>query len=55
MKVSTYNLQASNGRHVRKATMVTFADGFTVRFTERMTVAEAKRQAEAYRQRDGGK
>ncbi len=43
--VKTYNLQTANGRHIRKATMVTFEDGFEVKFMERMTNNEARRQA----------
>lgn len=47
--VSTYRLQASNGRHIRIATKVVFADGFTVRFIDRMPKGEAIRQAAAQR------
>lgn len=41
MKVTTYNLTASNGRHIRKATQVELADGTVVRFMEKLS----KRQA----------
>lgn len=43
--VSTYRLTASNGRHIRIATMVTLADGRVVRFMEKMSKREAIRQA----------
>jgi hypothetical protein len=44
--VTTYNLRAPNGRHIRMATQVTFPDGHVVRFTERIPgKAEAVRQA----------
>jgi hypothetical protein len=52
MKVTEYNLKASNGRHIRKATKVTFPDGYEVRFIERMPKGEAVKQAEAIRARD---
>lgn len=45
MKVETYNLTASNGRHIRKATKVTRPDGTEIRFTEKMSKREAIRQA----------
>jgi len=45
--VTTYQLVASNGRPIRKATKVTFADGREVRFTERLSKREAIRQATA--------
>jgi hypothetical protein len=35
--VFTYDLRTSNGRHIRTATGVRFADGHTIRFTERLT------------------
>lgn len=47
--VQTYRLQASNGRHIRIATKVVFADGFVVRFIERMPKGAAIRQAEEVR------
>jgi hypothetical protein len=43
--VTTYNLTASNGRHIRKATKVTFDNGQEVKFTEKMTKGEAIEQA----------
>jgi hypothetical protein len=45
--VESYNLQASNGRHIRTATRVRFADGRVVSFTEKMSKREALRQAVA--------
>jgi hypothetical protein len=45
-KVTDYELKASSGKHIRKATMVTFEDGTVIRFTEKMSKAEAIRQAE---------
>lgn len=50
--VSTYQLVASNGRPIRKATKVTFADGREVRFTERMSKREALRQAAVLAERE---
>jgi hypothetical protein len=50
-KVTDYNLKASNGKHIRKATMVTFEDGTVIRFTEKMSKAEAIRQAEIQKDR----
>ncbi len=44
--VNTYTLQTSTGRHIRKATEVIFEDGQSIRFTEKMSKAEAIRQAE---------
>lgn len=49
--VSTYNLQTKTGRHIRKATRVTFADGTVVNFMEKMSKGEAIKQAEARRNR----
>lgn len=49
--VSTYNLKASNGRHIRKATKVTFADGSVVGFMERLTKKQAIVQAREERAR----
>lgn len=43
--VTTYSLKASNGRHIRRATKVIFADGRTVEFTERLGVTAARTQA----------
>ena len=45
-RVSGYVLRSPNGRKIRAATMVTFADSTEVRFTERMGKREALRQAE---------
>jgi hypothetical protein len=42
---STYRLTAANGRHIRIATKVVFADGRVIRFIERMPKGEAIRQA----------
>lgn len=44
--VGTYQLVAGNGRPVRKATVVTFADGEEVRFIERLPKGKAIEQAE---------
>ena len=44
-KVQSYNLTASNGRHIRVATMVILADGTEIRFMEKLTKAEALRAA----------
>jgi len=44
MTVSTYSLKAANGRHIRKATMVTLADGSVVKFMDKMSNSEAIRQ-----------
>lgn len=52
MTVETYTLIASNGRKIRKATKVTFADGYCVRFTELIGKREAIRQAVIVRERD---
>ncbi len=51
MEASSYNLKASNGRHVRIATMVTFDDGRIIRFTERLSKREAIRQAKYQRRK----
>jgi hypothetical protein len=45
MKTETYNLKAANGRHIRQATKVILDDGTEIRFTEKMTQAEAEREA----------
>lgn len=42
--VTTYSLTASNGKHIRTATRVTYR-GQTVEFMERMSKREAIRQA----------
>jgi hypothetical protein len=44
MQVKDYRLTAPNGRHIRTATMIVLADGKEVRFTERMSKAQAIRQ-----------
>lgn len=44
IRVETYSLKARNGRHIRKATKVVFADGHEVAFTERLSRREALRQ-----------
>ena len=36
-RIENYNLNASNGRHIRTATKVIFKDGSEVRFTEKMS------------------
>jgi hypothetical protein len=43
--VTTYNLQTAAGRHIRKATKVTFKDGQVVRFTELLPARLAVPQA----------
>ena len=45
MKIKTYTLRASNGRKIRKATMVEFENGATYHFVEKLTKAQAERQA----------
>lgn len=47
--VGTYQLVAGNGRKIRKATVVTFADGEEVRFIDRLPKGRAIEQAEARR------
>jgi hypothetical protein len=47
-EVGTYQMVASNGRPVRKATKVTYPDGTVVRFTERMGKRDALAQAERH-------
>lgn len=44
MTITTYNLKAANGRHIRKATQVTLDDGRTIHFTERLSKKEAESQ-----------
>ena len=44
-EVATYKMFANNGRYIRTATKVTFSDGRTVEFMERMSKREAIRQA----------
>lgn len=43
--VTTYNMTASNGRHIRKATKVKFSDGRVVRFIDLMGKKQAIAQA----------
>lgn len=45
MRVETYNLKASNGNHIRKATKVIMDDGEVIEFMEKMSNKEARRQA----------
>jgi len=42
--VSTYELRAATGRHIRKATQVVI-NGYRIRFMEKMSVKEAVKQA----------
>ena len=42
--VSTYDLTAATGRHIRQATQVTFPDGRVIRFMEKMSRRDALRQ-----------
>ena len=51
MEAKTYNLTASNGRHIRKATMVVLDDGRVVRFMEKMTKRQALRSIEYHTER----
>ena len=44
MTIATYNLTASNGKHIRKATQVTLADGQVIRFMELLTKREVGQQ-----------
>jgi hypothetical protein len=48
--VETYQLTASNGRPIRQATKVTCPDGKVIHFLEKMSKAQAIRQAAAYHQ-----
>lgn len=43
MKVSTYQLVASNGKPIRKATQVELANGEIYRFLDRLTKKQALR------------
>ncbi len=54
--VGTYKLVAGNGRPIRQATVVTFADGEEVRFIEKLPKGKAIEQAEDRRalRREGG-
>jgi hypothetical protein len=44
--VESYKMTARNGRHIRFASMVTFADGRVIKFMELLSHREAIRQAE---------
>jgi hypothetical protein len=44
IRVETYTLTTSNGRHIRKATRVVFPSGHEVKFMEKMSKREALRQ-----------
>ena len=44
-KVQTYNLTANNGKHIRQATKVVFANGQEFAFTEKLSKKEALKQA----------
>ena len=50
--VSAYTLMTATGRRIRKATRVTFGDGYKVSFTERMPRYLAIPQAIEIRKRD---
>jgi hypothetical protein len=43
MTFETYNLKTASGRHIRQATKAILDDGTEIRFTEKMTNAEAVR------------
>jgi hypothetical protein len=43
--VESYILQASNGRRIRTATKVVFADGREIRFIEKMSKRQALKSA----------
>lgn len=43
--VETYQLRAANGRPIRQATKVTCPDGTVIRFTEKVSKAQAIEQA----------
>lgn len=45
MRVENYNLVATNGRHIRKATKVIYDDGKEIRFVEKVSKKEAIRNA----------
>lgn len=45
MKVETYNIKTQNGRHIRKATVVTRKDGKRIRFMEKLSNRIAIQQA----------
>ena len=49
-KIETYKIVAANGKCVRRATKVTFSDGFEVKFADRIpSKTDAINQAIAYR------
>ncbi|KKK69354.1 hypothetical protein LCGC14_2934870 [marine sediment metagenome] len=41
MEVKTYNLQNSEGKHIRKATKVILDDGKVIAFTEKLSKKKA--------------
>jgi hypothetical protein len=45
MKVQNYKLITSSGKHIRMATKVILPNGKEIKFPERMSQKEAKRQA----------
>jgi uncharacterized protein YegP (UPF0339 family) len=53
MTVTTCNLKASNGKHIRKATVVRCNNGTVITFTERLSNKEAVRQAVELLKRQG--
>lgn len=44
MIIKTYPLYASNGRYIRKATMVILDDGWTIKFLDKVSKKFAIRQ-----------
>lgn len=46
---TTYTMQTKSGRHIRRATRVTFSDGFKVDFIDLMPKRAAITQAIEYR------
>lgn len=48
---TTYRQETATGHHIRRATRVTFADGYKVDFTELMPKGSAIRQAIEFRER----
>lgn len=46
MKVASYNLTASNGKHIRRATKVILPDGTEIKFLDLLSNKEAIRQAQ---------
>ena len=49
MKTSEYSLKTKTGKHIRIATKVTFADGYEVKFIEKMPNGAAIKQAQELR------